>query len=269
MPEIAVESIEDSRLEPFRHLKRRNLTRHSGLFIAEGMRLVERLLESDFSVHSILTSPAHLRRIPDQVRQDIPVYVAPPAMLENVIGFQFHSGILACGHRPAVQKLEGWFPATKRPALIVGCPQISDPDNLGTLIRTAAAFGADGLMVGPSAADPFSRRTLRISMGNAFFLSIFESTDFSRDLQQMQQAHGFCVVASVLAPDAVPLAKMSRPERMILLMGNEDDGLDPVLVRQSDLKVTIPMADRIDSLNVGIAAGIMLHHFTQVAESGD
>jgi len=265
MPEISIDSIDDPRLEPYRHLKQRNLTRHSGLFIAEGMRLVQRLLDSDFSIHSILASPAHARRIPDEIRQQVPVYLAPLPLLENVIGFQFHSGMLACGHRKPGMLLADWLPTGDRPLLIVGCPQVSDPDNLGTLIRTAAAFGADGLMVGKSTADPFSRRTLRISMGNAFFLPIYESVDFSADMQQMQQEFGITAVATLLAPDARPLSQVQRPPRMLLLMGNEDEGLDPKLADRSDIRVTIPMAEKIDSLNVGIAAGIMLHHFTQVS----
>jgi len=265
MAEIFVDSIDDPRLAPYRHLKRMNLTRWSGLFIAEGVRLVQRLLESDFEVDSILVSESHRRRLSAETLERLPVYVAPQLVLENIIGFQFHSGMLACGRRRAHTPLLDWLPARDRPVLIVGCPQTSDPDNLGTMIRIAAAFGADGLMVGKSSADPFCRRALRISMGNAFFLPIYESIDFLKDLQQMQQECGITAVASVLDHAAIPLAGSTRPDRLLLLMGNEDHGLDPALGRTADEKITIPMAAKIDSLNVGIAAGIMLHHYTQVA----
>lgn len=266
MPEILIESIDDPRLQVYRHLKRMNLTRWSGLFIAEGMRLVERLLASDFPVESILTTPGHLRRLPDAIRAQTQIYIAPQRVLEQVIGFQFHSGMLACGKRKPAVPVEGWLPALDRPAIIIGCPQTSDPDNLGTIMRIAAAFDADGLMTGTSAADPFSRRALRISMGNAFFLPIYESENFIGDMQRMQQEFGFAAMASVLHADADPLAETDRPHRLLLLLGNEDEGLDPGMISLSDRKVMIPMAEKVDSLNVGIAAGIMLHHFTQVAK---
>jgi len=263
MAESFIDSIDDSRLTPYRHLKRMNLTRHSGLFIAEGIRLVERLLASDFEIDSILVSETHVRRLSPEIRSRHQIYQAPLPLLERIIGFQFHSGMLACGRRPQQVPLEQWLAGQESSGLILGCPQTSDPDNLGTMIRTAAAFGASGMMVGTSSADPFSRRTLRISMGNAFFLPIFESSNFSADLQRMQQEFGFQVYASLLDRDAIPLSTAQRSSRMVLLMGNEDHGLSAELAAQADVKITIPMAEQIDSLNVGIAAGIMLHHFTQ------
>ncbi|WP_437224434.1 TrmH family RNA methyltransferase [Planctomicrobium sp. SH661] len=266
MPEILIESLDDPRLAPYRNLKRMNLTRWSGMFIAEGMRLVERLLESDFEVDSILVSEAHLRRLSPETIARTQVFIAPLKLLESIIGFQFHSGMLACGRRKQQVPLHDWLPPRPAPALIVGCPQTADPDNLGTIIRIAAAFGAQGIMTGKGAADPFSRRTLRISMGNAFYLPIYEAVDFQHEMQRMQQEFGFNVLASLLDPQAEPLAEIRRSHRTLLLLGNEDDGLAPELASLADQKVIIPMAEKIDSLNVGIAAGVMLYHLTQVAQ---
>jgi len=262
---IDLQSLDDPRLEPYRNLKRTNLTRWSGLFIAEGIRLVERLIQSDFQIASLLTADTHLRRVPEGIPDDVPVFVAPLAVLEQLVGYQFHNGMLACGYRKEPPAVEEWFADRTGPRLIVGCPHTADPDNLGTIIRIAAAFGADGLLVGNASADPFSRRTLRISMGNAFLLPIRETTSFLDDMQRMQRDFGYTVCASLLDPHAIPLARATRPERMLLLLGNEADGLPESLANASDQKIVIPMADQIDSLNVGVAAGIMLHHYTQVA----
>ncbi len=269
MPFIPVESLDDPRLEPYRNLKKTNLTRWSGVFIAEGIRLVERLIQSDFQIASVLTAESHLRRVPETLPEEIPVFVAPLPIVEQLVGYQFHNGMLACGYRKTPPALAEWLPLSEAPRLIVGCPRTADPDNLGTIIRISAAFGADGLLVGTASADPFSRRTLRISMGNAFLMPIRETTTFEEDLQLLQKEMGYQVVASLLDPQAIPLARMSRPQRMVLLLGNEADGLPESISSLADQKVVIPMADQIDSLNVGIAAGIMLHHFTQVAPAGD
>jgi tRNA G18 (ribose-2'-O)-methylase SpoU len=264
MPLFPIESLDDPRLDPYRNLKRTNLTRWSDCFIAEGIRLVQRLLESDFPVRSILTSESFLHRLPPQALDRCDVYVAALPLLELIVGYKFHAGMLACGVRKTPLPLEGWLPPIDQPALLVGCPHTSDPDNLGTIIRVAAAFGADGLLVGSASADPFSRRALRLSMGNAFYLPVQETSQFITDLQRLRFEFGFRAIGSVLHADAQPLAGAQRPHRMILLLGNESDGLSPDLIHCVDEKIMIPMADRIDSLNVGIAAGIMLHHYVHV-----
>ncbi|SFI08126.1 TrmH family RNA methyltransferase [Planctomicrobium piriforme] len=266
MPVVPIETLDDPQLDPYRQLKRSNLTRWSGLFIAEGVRLVERLLESDFEIVSILTAESHLRRLPAKVIEQLPVFVAPLAVVEQLVGFNFHNGMLACGRRKESPRVDEWLTSGDQPRLIVGCPHTADPDNLGTIIRISAALGADGVLVGSASADPFSRRTLRISMGNAFLLPLRETTAFADDLVRMQKEFGYSVFASLLDDAAVPLSQATRPKRMVLLLGNESDGLDTVLTNIADQKIVIPMADKIDSLNVGIAAGIMLHHFTQIAK---
>lgn len=265
MPEYSIDSIDDPRLEPYRNLKKTNLTRWEDHFIAEGIRLVERLLQSDFAVTSLLVSRQHRQRLPATVPEHVDIYVALPDLLNLIVGYRFHAGMLGCGRRKPPRPVDDWAPPRNQPALIVGCPHTADPDNLGSIIRVAAAFGADGLLVGSSSADPFSRRTLRISMGNAFFLPIQETTTFESDLVQLQTAHDFSVIASVLDPAAQPLAQAARPRRMILLLGNESEGLPESLIQHANLAIRIPMAERIDSLNVGVASGIMLHHFTQAA----
>ena len=265
MTQFHIESIDDPRLELYRNLKQTNLTRWSGRFIAEGIRLVERLVQSRFEVESILVAEPHLRRLPDGISPTTSVYVAPLPLLELIVGYRFHAGMLACGVRGPQGPLVDWLPEADRPALIVACPRTADPDNLGTIIRVAAGFGAAGLLLGQACADPFSRRTLRLSMGNAFFLPIYQSDDFETDLQTTRRQGRFESVASALSDRALPLAQAQRPRRMVLLLGNESDGLPESIVSNADHVVQIPMAEKIDSLNVGIAAGIMLHHFTQVA----
>jgi len=264
MPFLSIDTLDDPLLDPYRHLKKTNLTRWSGVFIAEGIRLVERLLASRFETVSILVAETHVRRLPEAIPDSVAVYVAPLPVLEQLVGYQFHNGMLACGRRQAPIALEDWKIPRSGRSLIVGCPHTADPDNLGTIIRLSAGLGADGLLVGSASADPFSRRTLRISMGNAFLFPIRETTTFAEDLHRMRQA-GFSLVASLLDPQAVPLAQCRRPERMVLMLGNESDGLPSELANLADQKVMIPMSGQIDSLNVGVAAGIMLHHFTQVA----
>jgi tRNA G18 (ribose-2'-O)-methylase SpoU len=264
MPLVRIATIDDTRLAPYRNLKQTNLTRWSGRFIAEGRLVVERLLASDFPVESVLLSERRLEAWRElNPRDDVEVLVVPEELAAKLVGFQFHAGMMACGVRPNAPRLDELARADN--ALLVACPRMTDPDNLGGLIRLGRAFGAAGLLLGDGCADPFSRRTLRVSMGNAFELPILECADLASDLKRMRSEHGFQLSATVLAPGAEPLHAARRFPREVLLLGNEADGLEHCWIELSDRRLTIPMQEGCDSLNVTVAAGIFLHHLTSVA----
>jgi tRNA G18 (ribose-2'-O)-methylase SpoU len=196
---------------------------------------------------------------------DVPIYIASTPVISALIGFQFHRGILACGRRPADRSLVelcAGLAGTER-TLLVLCPEIRDPANLGTIIRTAAAFGASGLVAGRAGTDPFSRRVLRTSMGSVLRLPIVQTDDWHAALETLHRA-GFETLATVVDPTAEPLAGARCPARAAVFLGNEDEGLPPDLVAGCQRRVTLPMAVGVDSLNVAVAAGIVLSHFANL-----
>lgn len=261
MPEFTITTLDDPRLDPFRDLKQpRSIP--ADTFIAEGEKLVERLLESSWQTESILGTEAALARFRSRIPTDVPIYVTTTPLISHLIGFQFHRGILACGRRPAPPSLESLCrrPARTTSAVLVLCPSLRDPANLGTIIRTAAAFGAVGVVVGHAGTDPFSRRVLRTSMGTVLRLPIVQTDDWPAVLDTLHK-HEFETIATVLDDAAEPLDRARRPQRVAILLGNEDAGLPDELVRVCQRKVTLPMAEGVDSLNVAIAAGIVLYHF--------
>ena len=262
MPVIPIENLDDPRLAPYRALKATNLTRWSGRFIAEGRKVVERLITSSYPTESLLVSTRQLHYLPDLAHQpETPVYALPPEQAEQLIGFQFHAGILGCGIRSATATLSELLPVTDQRRVIVAADRLTDPDNLGTLIRLCTGFGVAGLLLGPGCADPFSRRTLRVSMGNLLRLPVRESTCLLSDLRELR-SRGLAAVATVLDPRAVPLPEFQPTAGSILLLGNESSGLSPEIVAESDHLVTIPMHSGTDSLNVSIAAAITLYALT-------
>src|SRR5262245_53301944 len=96
---VPVEAIEDPRLAPYRELSQRNLTRQSGLFVAEGEKVVERLIASEFEVASVLAEPSFATKYEPQLPPDVPIYVATRDVVERTVGFNFHRGVVACGRR--------------------------------------------------------------------------------------------------------------------------------------------------------------------------
>ena len=263
---IEIHSLDDPRLDPYRNLKQSNLTRWSGLFIAEGEKLSRRLLESEFETVSVLLGRSYVDAFVPLVRSDAPVFIVPDDDVEKVVGFNFHRGVLACGRRRPGRALDH-IANSHRDATLVVCPDVQDPENMGAMLRIGSALGITAIMLGRRCADPFSRRVLRVSMGAALRLPIIESDDLATDLQRLQREFQYELVATVLDDDAQPLQRIERAGRTALLFGSEGHGLARSLVDLCDRKVTIPMQPGTDSLNVAVAAGIILHHYLRVAVS--
>ncbi|MCU0959098.1 MAG: RNA methyltransferase [Pirellulaceae bacterium] len=259
MPQLAIQSLDDPRLGAYRDLRNKRAAGRGGRFIAEGDLLVARLLASPHRVESLLVATEESPRwsLPD----DRPVYVAPRPLLERLVGFKFHRGVLACGLRPGPRELADCLPPNDQDCAVVICAAVQDPENLGGILRNAAAFGVDLVVVGPASADPLSRRVLRVSMGAALNLNLYQSRDLDQDLQRLRDAYAVHLAASVADPAAPALATARRPPRWGLLLGNERHGLSPAQLAASDSQWTIPMPGRIDSLNVAVASAIFLYHF--------
>jgi tRNA G18 (ribose-2'-O)-methylase SpoU len=265
MPLFSIADLADSRLNPYRDLTTKNLTRKSGLFIAEGEKVVERLIASDFEVDSLLVEPDLLDRFAGRLRPETPVYQVNREQMVAIAGFQFHRGILACGRRKPLDAWRRQLPPLDRLATTVVCPDVQDPTNLGSILRSSAAFGADAVLVGPLTADPFSRRVLRVSMGAAFRVPIGECDDLARGLLWLRDRQGFELVATVCNTAAEDLASFRRPPRVAVLFGSEGHGLGQEWIDLCSRKVTIPMSGTTDSLNVSVAAAVTLYQVTRAA----
>ncbi len=257
MHKIPVDTVDDPRLDPYRSLKTATLHRRAGLFIAEGDKVVERLLASDFEVVSVLASERRLSALGPSENRHLDVLVIPDRLATELVGFKFHAGTMACGRRKPPPDLVSLAPAS----ILVACASVDDPENLGSIIRHCAAFGAGGLILGPGCSDPFSRRAIRVSMGNGFRLPILETGDLAADLLRLKNEHGFMLIATVLDRDAEPVRGATVPEHAVILFGNEAHGLEPGLVAICDRRLTIPMHSSADSLNVAVAAALILHEF--------
>lgn len=241
-----MESLADPRLDVYRSLKSTNATRDAQLFIAEGPTVVERVLRSDFRVRSVVISDRKFAAFEPRLPADVPVYRLTQVQAEELVGFAFHCGVMACAERRPPQPLETWLPA---------------PENVGALIRIGAAFGAAGIVLGEGSADPFSRRVLRVSMGNGLFLPIVETGDLAGLLAKLQQQYAMDICLTVLDATARPLHQHHFAARTTLVFGNEYDGISEAVRRVSDSRLTIPMFNGTDSLNVAVSAGIFLHQY--------
>jgi tRNA G18 (ribose-2'-O)-methylase SpoU len=259
MPLIPIDSLADPRVQPYLDLRNKRLRTRDGKFIAEGDLVVGRLLESAHHVESLVVADDQLHRL--TVPDDVVVYLTPRKLIESLIGFKFHRGILACGVRPSPADLSCLVSSPEQPTTVVVCAAVHDPENLGGILRNCAAFGVDLVVISDDSADPFSRRVLRVSMGTVLKLKIYQSTQLERDLRRLRDEFSIHVAASVVDSHAPSLDQAPRPRRLGLVLGNERTGLSPSLVASSQSCWTIPMHLLTDSLNVAVASGIFLYHF--------
>jgi tRNA G18 (ribose-2'-O)-methylase SpoU len=262
---IPINDIEDERLLAYRDLLRAKTSRRSGRFIVEGQLLVERLVASSFSMHSILVDERRIGLLP-VVPEDCLIYLMSAKLIEEIVGYNFHRGILACGIRKPQPPLNDVLQDITDPATILVCVGIQDPTNLGSILRSAAAFGVCAVILGHHCSDPLSRRVLRVSMGAALKLPLIEVADLAFDLNRLHSEFHFERFAMVL-DNAELLDHATRSIRTAILIGNEAHGLPHEIAVACERRVTIPMQLDTDSLNAAVASGIILHHFTHDASS--
>lgn len=260
----------DVRIASYREV-RDGRVRHAGLFLAEGRLVVRRLLESRFTVRSVMATRAVLDDLADALdkRPSVQRYEASPETIRAVVGFKFHRGCLALGEEgPGTPARAIIQPSGSR--LVLGLEDVTDPDNVGAVFRNAAAFGAAGIVLSPGCADPLYRKSIRVSMGATLTIP-FATTGWSDGLGALRDA-GYTLVALTPHPDAQSLDAVAgglRSRRLAVLLGAEGGGLGDEARRTADLRVRIPMTPGVDSLNVATACAIALHRLADLARPGD
>ena len=267
MPRIPIDDLADPRLDPYRSLKRTNATRWRQTFVLEGEKLVRRALASGYPLLSLVAEARCLDAKDLVIPQLTPVYVLAHQDIERLIGFNFHRGLLALAQRrpPANIAELCSAPGPLRLTIAAG---VQDPENLGSLARSSAAFGLAGLALAGECADPLSRRCLRVSMGATLSLPTASVATPAEAIAALSAA-GVESWATSLDPSATPLDELRRPERLALVFGNEGHGLDAAWPKLCDRRVTIPMPPSVDSLNVAVAAGVFFYHIQRGRDRSD
>jgi tRNA G18 (ribose-2'-O)-methylase SpoU len=267
---------DDPRLEPYRDIRLRNLTRHSGRFVAEGRLLVLRLLASRYRVESVLVGRRHVDQLRGVIPPGVVTLVLDDAAIDQLLGFQFHRGVLGCGLRRPEPRLGRLVEHLRnRSAMEIARGGVSgwtglllagvhDPENVGGMLRCCAALGINDVLIGPGTADPLSRRALRVSMGTSLKLRLYRPPDLEVALEALQDA-GVELLASSLQHPSEPLEAYSRRGPVLLMIGNEYQGLAPRLQALAGCRLQIPMANGVDSLNATSATAILLHYLSRLS----
>lgn len=266
---VALDRVDDPALEPYARMRERDLARRGedgrgGLFVAEG-EVVVRLLAARgrFAIRSVLLEQRRVeavRDVLDALAEAVPAYVVPQGVMDAVVGFPIHRGVLALGERG--EELDTRAVLAPPTRLVVGIVGVTNHDNVGGIFRNAAAFGAGAVLYDASTCDPLYRKAVRVSVGAALMVPFARVASAAAMLEVLGEA-GFEVLA--LTPRGELLideVAQIGDKRVALLVGAEGEGLpDDVLARARGVRIA--MAPGFDSLNVAVASAVALHDVTR------
>ncbi len=252
---VYIDDPDDARLREYAHLRTRKES--DQFMIAESAPVVERLLTSRFLARSFLLSPKGWERMKDAIEaheRTLPVYIAESDVLEQIVGFDLHRGVLAAAGRRGWPTLPDIVCNAKRLVVLEGS---NDHENIGVVARSARALGFDGMILDPTCADPYYRRSIRVSMGEILHLPITRAQTWPDPLEYLVK-QGFELWALTPDVDAESLFGMGMPEKVALVAGAEGPGLQTETRARTHYDVRIPMHHGVDSLNIGHALAIAM-----------
>ncbi|MCL5268685.1 MAG: RNA methyltransferase [Bacteroidetes bacterium] len=249
-------------LEPYRTMRRPVEHREKGIFVAEGEKVVRRLVRSKLNIVSILMTEdwlAKYSRILENREIEEAVLVADKSLLEEIVGYGLHQGIMAIGRVPVPPDIFGMYKAPGGPHLFVALDGIANSENMGGIIRNCAAFGVDALIIGETSCDPYLRRSVRNSMGTIFQLPVAKSDNLVETIQRLRTELGFKIFAAHPQPGSVAASECDLTGSTCFIFGSEGEGISPRVLGACESRLRIPMKNDVDSINVATSVGVVLY----------
>ncbi|WP_304543835.1 TrmH family RNA methyltransferase [Sulfurimonas microaerophilic] len=250
---IEIEDVNIPELQLYKQLRDNAFTQDNS-FIADSPKVINLLLESDLKIKSILSTKEYYEEFEDLIRKkDIEkLYVATKKELESIVGHTVHHNAMMHGIRPEPTPLEALGDK------IIMLDEISSTQNVGSIARSAAALGVNSYLLPKQGPHPYSRRSLRVSMGYVSKLQIHIYENIIETIEVLKQA-GYTILAAEVTNESIELAKLEVPEKWVLIMGHEGKGISKEILDLCDKTVKIEMVEGIKSFNVSVAASIMMY----------
>lgn len=256
-----IQSPQDPRLADYQLLKAKEDP--SDKFIADHEKTAVRLLNSSLTVDSVFCMPKYWDKHKDLILSRLPdvnrCFIADKQVFEETIGFSVHQGFMAVGFQKWAE-----FPEATAPMLFVN--SIVDSENIGSILRSAAAFGIKTVLFDNKSASPYLRRSVRVSMGSLFQIQIIRIQNSTETLTSLKKSGHTILSLSLpregkdLLSKTKPIYEIGKQTNFVLVLGNEADGIDSNILNLSDKLLYIPMKNQIDSLNVSHAFAVALSH---------
>lgn len=264
MPNIVtIEDPADPRIEAYRDIRERDLVGREGLFVAEGLVVLQKLIAAPaYRPLSLLIAAkrvAALTPLLSSLPEEVPIFAAAQPVIDAVAGFPLHRGILAIGRKVAKLTPDELLSGLAGDGDVIMLSAIANHDNMGGIFRNAAAFAVNAVLLDSDCCDPLYRKAIRVSVG-ASLLVPFARFAPGEDPLALLHRHRFSPIA--LSPAGAMLLSNYEPRRRnAVVLGAEGPGLSQHLIGSAPT-VRIEMAAGFDSLNVATTSGIVLHHIS-------
>ena len=267
---IEVSDLSDPELGIYRENSENRLFRINepdpGIFIAESIKVAMRALDAGYEPVSLLTEKNMFEKEGSALAErvlavsDSRVYVAGEDTLKKITGYNLTGGILCAMRRKELATAKQVCAGARRVAVL---ENVTNPTNVGAIVRSAAALGMDAVLFTKGCADPLYRRAIRVSMGNIFLIP-WTFLPEGVELECLENL-GFKTVAMALRNDTRDIddRDLKDADRLAILLGSEGEGLLPETIQRCDFCVKIPMYHNADSLNVAAAAAVAFWEFSK------
>ena len=248
---LEIESKNNNLFKEIKKLKEKKHRIKSNKYLIEGLRFVEEAIKSKVSIDSIIFTESFKEKNPDlflKINENIKLIQMNEALLKQLCSTENPQGIVGVINMQNKELKSG--------ELVVLVDKVQDPGNMGTIIRTAHAAGAAGLVMTKGTVDIYNDKTLRSTMGSIFYIPIVE--DDSLDFVKSLKKEGYKLVVSSLQGKN-NFFEENLQGKVMIAVGNEGNGVSDEVYDIADIKVKIPMPGEAESLNVAVATSIMIY----------
>lgn len=263
---ISISSLDHEELAPYRTLRQPIEHLRKGMFIAEGEKVVRRLIESQIEILSVLITPEwleHYQPLLDARNKFIQTFVANKSLLESIVGYHLHQGIMALGKIPRPENIDSVLARSPHPWIFVAVDGLTNSENLGVLVRNCTAFGVQALFVGETSSSPYLRRAVRNSMGTVFKLPVVQCDNFVKTLKTLKTQSHCTIIAAHPYANGQTIQQANFINDCCIIFGSEGNGISSPVLSVCDVMVAIPMSRGVDSLNVASASAVFLYEITR------
>ena len=259
---VNITDIVEPRIAPYRNLKiNSRFQKDSNIFIAEEKKVVLKLLNSNLEVLSCFAVPEFYNEHKEIIEMKaIPkenLFYANKDIMNKIVGFRLHSGVMAISKIPEQTSIEYLKPP------IVVMNGIINSENVGAIVRNAAAFDIQSIIFDNETSSPYLRRAVRVSMGTIFGMDYYHSESLKEDLALLKEKFNYTITAIELTNSAIPIEDYKFTQESIIIFGNEGQGINTGILGICDNIVCIPISDKVDSLNVAATSAIVFHHINK------
>lgn len=251
MPFITISSSDNAAIKAISKLKQKKYRLRERKYITEGLRAVSELIKSGKDACFVATE-RFLNDNPDvaSALKDYKCYVVTEKIFGTLSETETPQGLLCTADIPTP-------PAELLKDYYIYLDKLTDPGNIGTIIRTAHAFGFGGVLLSPECCDAYSGKVIRSTMSSVLFTDIY--TDFSHASLKKLKKNGYKIISAALYKESRSLYTLSIPEKAVFVIGNEANGVSDEVLSFSDETVIIPMPGGAESLNASVAAAIVMN----------